>query len=288
MARASFTCAHATGWFAEYVAGRLGLTELALVEMHLAQCASCRQALQELASETAQPPPPRIRHRRWRPGRLIAPAAATAARAIARVVASRPRSSGSVRTALAAIRIGAPSVPSVPSWLRRPHWRPSLHHPPGALNSLVRIGSLLVALSLVGGIWWLPAPDGSVAPMPLPRAPASAGAPQPAPTVTTTQAGVSTEVAPPAPLVPARPPSSSRTQLPDKRGAPSPAPASVIPPPEWNPEGKARPDSSTGSRAPTPEEVQPAPSSPDPAAAVDWLLRGDGRGTRSRSRAETP
>jgi hypothetical protein len=299
---ASFTCAQATGWFPEYVAGRLGLTELALIEGHLAQCASCRQALQALASETDQPPPPRIRHRRWRPGRLIGPVASTATRAIAGIVTSRPRSSGSVRGALSVIRIGAPSlqsaasmlrhtastvgayapsVPSVPSWLRRPHWRQSLQRSPSAMDSLVRIGSMLVALALIGGVWWLPPPDGSLAPVPLPQAPASSPVTQPPPMVTPAEPGVSTEVAPPNPVTRARPPSPRPARPSDTRRAPSRAPDSAIPSPERIPEGRSRPDSASG-------EVQPAPSSPDPAAAVDWLLRGEGRGTRSRSRADTP
>ena len=199
MATASFTCAHVTGWLPDYVAGRLGLTELALIEMHLAQCATCRQALQGLASG-ADRTPPRIRHRRWRPGRLIGPAASTVTRAIAGVVASRPRFPGSLRTAVPAIRRGAPSlqsdtsllqlttstvradapsVPSVPFWLQRPPWRLPLEPPPGAMESLVRIGSTLVALALVGGVWWLPAPGGLLAPvpgLPAPGRPAGSGA----------------------------------------------------------------------------------------------------------------
>ena len=324
MATASFTCAHVTGWLPDYVAGRLGLTELALIEMHLAQCATCRQALQGLASG-ADRTPPRIRHRRWRPGRLIGPAASTVTRAIAGVVASRPRFPGSLRTAVPAIRRGAPSlqsdtsllqlttstvradapsVPSVPFWLQRPPWRLPLEPPPGAMESLVRIGSTLVALALVGGVWWLPAPGGLLAPVPGlpapggllapvpgPPAPASVPAPLTAPMVTTAAPAVGPEVATPAPLVspPPRAPSPRPTQSPDRRPAPSPAPDSAIPPPEWLPAGRPRPDAPTGARAPTPEDpVQPAPSSPDPAAAVDWLLRGDGRGTRSPGRAETP
>jgi hypothetical protein len=311
MATESFTCAHVTGWLPDYVAGRLGLTELALIEMHLAQCATCRQALQGLASG-ADRTPPRIRHRRWRPGRLIVPAASTVARAIAGVVASRPRFPGSLRTAVPAIRRGAPSlqsdtsmlqltastvradapsVPSVPFWLQRPPWRLPLEPSPGAMESLVRIGSTLVALALVGGVWWLPAPNGLLAPVPGPPAPASVPAPLTAPMVTTAEPAVGPEVATPAPLVspPPRAPSPRPTQSPDRRPAPSPAPDSAIPPPEWIPAGRPRPDAPTGARAPTPEaQVQPAPSSPDTAAAVDWLLRGDGRGTRSPGRAETP
>ena len=311
MATASFTCAHVTGWLPDYVAGRLGLTELALIEMHLAQCATCRQALQGLASG-ADRTPPRIRHRRWRPGRLIGPAASTVTRAIAGVVASRPRFPGSLRTAVPAIRRGAPSlqsdtsllqitastvradapsVPSVPCWPQRPPWRPRLEPSPGAMESLVRIGSTLVALALIAGVWWLPPPDGLLAPVPGPPAPASVPAPLTAPMVTTAEPAVGPEVATPAPLVspPPRAPSPRPTQSPDRRPAPSPAPDSAIPPPEWLSAGRPRPDAPTGARAPTPEDqVQPAPSSPDPAAAVDRLLRGDGRGTRSPGRAETP
>lgn len=304
MATASFTCAHVTGWLPDYVAGRLGLTELALIEMHLAQCATCRQALQELASG-ADRTPPRIRHRRWRPGRLIVPAASTVTRAIAGVVATRPRLPGSLRTAVPAIwrgapslqsaasrmqltastvRAYAPSMPSARSWLRRPRWRRALQPSPGGMESLVRIGSALVALILVGGVWWLPAPDG------LP-APVSAPAPQTAPMVTTAEPDTAPEVATPAPVVPLppRPPSSRPAPTPDRRPAPAPAPDSAIPPPEWIPAGRPRPDAPSGARAPTQgDQVQPAPSSPDPAAAVDWLLRGDGRGPRSPGRAETP
>jgi hypothetical protein len=242
----------------------------------------------------------------------MVPAASTVARAIAGVVASRPRFPGSLRTAVPAIRRGAPSlqsgtsmlplrasvvradapsVPSVPFWLQRPPWRPPLEPSPGAMESLVRIGSTLVALALVGGVWWLPAPDGLLAPVPGPPAPASVPAPLTAPMVTTAEPAVGPEVATPAPLVspPPRAPSPRPTQSPDRRPAPSPAPDSAIPPPEWIPAGRPRPDVPTGARAPTPEDpVQPAPSSPDPAAAVDWLLRGDGRGTRSPGRAETP
>ena len=201
MATASFTCAHVTGWLPDYVAGRLGLTELALIEMHLAQCATCRQALQGLAAG-ADRTPPRIRHRRWRPGRLTGPAASTVTRAIAGVVASRPRFPGSLRTAVPAIRRGAPSlqsdtsllqlttstvradapsVPSVPFWLQRPPWRLPLEPPPGAMESLVRIGSTLVALALVGGVWWLPAPGGLLAPVPGLPAPGGLLAPVPGP-----------------------------------------------------------------------------------------------------------
>lgn len=304
MATASSTCAHVTGWLPDYVAGRLGLTELALIEMHLAQCATCRQALQELASG-ADRTPPRIRHRRWRPGRLIVPAASTVTRAIAGVVATRPRLPGSLRTAVPAIwrgapslqsaasrmqltastvRAYAPSMPSARSWLPRPRWRQALQPSPGGMESLVRIGSALVALILVGGVWWLPAPDG------LP-APVSAPAPQTAPMVTTAEPDTTPEVATPAPVVPLppRPPSSRPAPTPDRRPAPAPAPDSAIPPPEWIPAGRPRPDAPSGARAPTQgDQVQPAPSSPDPAAAVDWLLRGDGRGPRSPGRAETP
>lgn len=311
MATASSTCAHVTGWLPDYVAGRLGLTELALIEMHLAQCAPCRLALQELASG-ADRTPPRIRHRRWRPGRLIVPAASTVTRAIAGVVATRPRLPGSLRTAVPAIwrgapslqsaasrmqltastvRAYAPSMPSARSWLPRPRWRQALQPSPGGMESLVRIGSALVALTLVGGVWWLPAPDGLPAPVPMPPAPVSAPAPQTAPMVTTAEPDTTPEVATPAPVVPLppRPPSSRPAPTPDRRPAPAPAPDSAIPPPEWIPAGRPRPDAPSGARAPTQgDQVQPAPSSPDPAAAVDWLLRGDGRGPRSPGRAETP
>lgn len=309
MSTSSFTCTHATAWLPDYVAGRLGLTELALVEMHLAQCPACRRASQELAAES-DPSPPRIRHRRWRPGRLIVPAASTVTRAIGGIVASRPRSPESLpvevsslqreppsrqgassrrrqmdllRHAASTLRARVPSVPSVPSLRRWPHGRPTLRPSPSSMESLVRIGTALVALALVGGVWWLPAGDGSLASAPIPPAPASAPAEPAPPMVTTAEPVAAPEVAVPAPVVPPRPRSSTPAQSADRPRAPSPPPESAVPPPEWIPPGGTRSDAPTQG-----DQVQPAPSSPDPAAAVDWLLRGTGRGAASRGRAETP
>ena len=317
MATGPFTCTHATAWLPDYVAGRLGLTELALIEMHLTQCPACRRASQELAAE-ADPSPPRIRHRRWRPGRLIVPAASTVTRAIGGIVAGRPRSPESLpvevpslrreppsrqgassrrrqmdllRHAASTLRARVPSVPSVPSLRRWPHGRPTLRPSPSSTGSLVRIGTALIALALVGGVWWLPAGDGSLASAPVPPAPASAPAEPAPPMATTAEPVAAPEVAGPAPVVPPRPRprSSTPAQSADRSRAPSPPPESAVPPPEWIPPGGTRSDAPRETRAPTQgDQVQPAPSSPDPAAAVDWLLRGDGRGSARRGRAETP
>ena len=299
MSKASLTCRYALAWLPDYVTGRLGLTELALIETHLAQCASCRQTSQALGAG-ADRSPPRIRHRRWRPGRLIVPAASNVTRAIARIVASRPRSTDSRPAEIASLPSETPSRQGASSWLRLMaplrHTASSLRRfvpsvPSAPVESLVRIGTVLVALALVGGVWWLPTRDGSRAPVPIAPTPAKAPAPPAPPMVTTAEPVTAPEVARPAPVVPPHPRSSRSAQSAERRRAPSPSPApeSVVPPPEWTLPGGARSDSPRAMRAPTPrDQVQPAPSAPDPAAVVDWLLRGDGRGAASRGRAETP
>ena len=291
MTTASFTCAQARAWLPDYVAGRLGLTELALIEMHLGRCATCRQASQDLAAQ-ADPLPPRIRHRRWPLRRLIVPVTSTVTRALTGIAPSRPPSLKSLRTGISAIQTrtsalrGTSSVvrayaPTVPGWLsslRWPHWRPSLH---SAMESLVRIGTVLVAIAMIGGVWWLPGRDGSRAMVPGPSAPASAPGPPVTPQVTTVEPSPAPEIAIPAPVARPRPRSSPPTQSADRQRAPTPPPESAVPAPEWIPAG--------GARAPTQgDRVQPTPTSPDADAAVDWLLRRDGRGAGSRGRAETP
>ena len=48
MKLATLQCANVRAWFSAYVGGRLGLTEWALVEVHLAQCAECQRELRRL------------------------------------------------------------------------------------------------------------------------------------------------------------------------------------------------------------------------------------------------
>ena len=47
MGPADTTCAGVRRWFSGHVAGRLGVTEWALLEVHLMHCVACRLELQQ-------------------------------------------------------------------------------------------------------------------------------------------------------------------------------------------------------------------------------------------------
>ena len=50
------TCAGVRRWFAGHIAGRLGVTEWALLEVHLMQCVACRLELQQHTLAEARRP----------------------------------------------------------------------------------------------------------------------------------------------------------------------------------------------------------------------------------------
>ena len=320
MKLATLQCANVRAWFSAYVAGRLGLTEWALVEVHLAKCAECQRELRRLR-ESGKPRRPvawvdMVRARTSHATMAASDRFRTHARrltGLARVLATPLRWMRSARTEWRASRptqhrsllarfpwsVGTAVEGNVRtagrivmtvcrrarSWPQRagPVWS-SRRSPTDLATLILRIGAGFMSVVLVATLWGLRAPD---------RPTQSA---QPTTTAVPVARQADESLSPPGQDVPIQSETVPIRRPNIRRATGSPAPPRPqteipmpvrIPAPSDSPRtaGFPREDSGHGNSDEVTSEKAP---DRDPASVIDWLLRNEQRGATKRGRNENP
>jgi len=302
------TCPEVRGWLSAHVAGRLGVTEWALLEVHLAQCMACRRELQQLQESKS---PPRqsllgfrptvalthagIRHgtrgltwlelslamsSRW--ARHIGVKWIASIRRLARVPMAAscrwflPRMGGVIGW----VGLGPTAYRRLPLWRPRTAigWRSTRRT--DVMTDLVRVGTGFVILALVGTLVCLSPPD-------LP--------PQSAPGVSPPNTTVIPTATPPVehdapvrrrPSEAIQPNTGGRTTSPGPPKKPAEIPLPVrIPAAGPSSSPPASPEDSPSNNQ---DAAMSQKASSEPAAALDWLLKDERRNQRSLGRSGSP
>jgi hypothetical protein len=299
MGHSATTCSEIRGWVSAHVAGGLGVTEWALLEVHLAQCVACRQELQQLQESKNPPrqimqslfgcrPAVPLAHAGIRPGarsgvwlarssrwaRHLGAGCIAGVRSLPRVAVAVPISwfLRRVGDVIGWVGLGLRAYRSVRLW--RPRTAIGLRSPSrtDVMTTLVRVGTGFVALALMGTFMCFrplarPAHD-----IPVVSSPSTTAIPAAAPPVDLLVPALDVPIRP-RPVGGIRSSTGVRTTSPGQ-----PKKQDEIPLPVRIPAGGASSSPPAPDNPPTNQGAAiPQKGSSEQDAAIDWLLKDERR-----------